>query len=44
MGTMEEKAQQKFEADRRRAEEIARKITAEKEQDRRDRAASRGKK
>ena len=34
---MEQKAQAKFEADTARAEEMARRIAAEKEQDRQDR-------
>lgn len=37
MGIMEKKAAEKFAADKARAEEMARKIAAEKEQDRQDR-------
>jgi hypothetical protein len=37
MGVKEQKEQERFEADRRRAEEMAQRITAERRQDERDR-------
>ena len=37
MGVKEQKEQEKFEADQRRAQEMARQIAAERRQDQRDR-------
>jgi hypothetical protein len=41
MGVKEQKENEKFEADRARAEEMARKIAAEKQQDERDHGSGR---
>jgi hypothetical protein len=38
MGVKEQKENERFEADKARAEEMARRIAAEKEQDRQDRS------